>query len=72
MSIYNVNIEVRVDDPESLRKAAGISYINETGDDPVSLFGPIDDPDVGACLVQLLDPSTLPGAEIIETSADTL
>lgn len=69
---YQVTIEVRVTDPEELRRAAGRSYMDEThNEDPQPLLGSYDEPNIDACLIQLLDPSTLPGGEIIETSAES-
>jgi len=69
---YQVTLEVRVTDPQELRRVAGRIYMDETNnEDPQPILGSYDEPNIDACLIQLLDPSTLPGAEIIETSTES-
>ncbi|SKB63077.1 hypothetical protein SAMN06295937_1011129 [Sphingopyxis flava] len=67
---YQVTIDLRVDDKKSLYYAARQSYMDEQGVHPGDIFGDENDVDVTACLVQLLDPSVLPGVTIYESSAE--
>ncbi len=69
---YQVTIDVRVDDVDALYDAAVKSYRAETGTGPGNLFGDEAGIEIGACLVQLLDPSTLPGVTIYESSAEAI
>lgn len=65
-----MTIDVRVDDVDALYDAAVKSYRAETGTGPGDLFGDETGVEIEACLVQLLDPSTLPGVTIYESTVE--
>ncbi|WOF44307.1 hypothetical protein KNJ79_05090 [Sphingopyxis indica] len=71
MSIYNVVIEVRITDEGLLFDRATASFLaedpNHTEDEARAMF----EDDLGACLIQLIDPGNLPGASIVETYAES-
>ncbi len=72
---YKVEIAVRVTDPAALRAAAIKSYASfnakATKDEIDDAFGPEDDINVSACLIELFDPGESPeGTSILESSVN--
>lgn len=70
---------ITVHDPRQLHAAACQQMLDEAAEssfyplDPVThtneLLGTADAPDIGACLIMLLDPGWIPGCSINESSA---
>lgn len=76
MSLHDVTISVRVMDPRALWEAAA-TYLRSIGyaadDDLEDALGPRNNPNVGGCLIMVLDRSEhLEGAEIENSSADEI
>lgn len=61
---------LRIHDPASLAKAAYDRAIAE-GVEESDAFQTYNEANLDNCLVMLLDPSTLPGCEILESNAET-
>lgn len=72
---YVFTLETEVHDAQALRRAAVAHYVAENPtccDDADEVFGTDAEPNVGACLVQLLDPGRLDGCSIdYSTASDT-
>ena len=72
---YLVTIDLQVTDPEVLWKRAYASFEEENGTadqgDFEIRYGTLEDPNIEACLIQIIDPGHLPGGEIIETSVES-
>jgi hypothetical protein len=66
---YEFSLYLNVYDPAQLFKAALASAI-EDGMDASVLVGADDDIDIRACLIQLLDPGSLPGCDIYNSTAE--
>lgn len=64
--IWEFSALLKVQDPEALRQAA-LSHLDCDPDATLMVRGEVD---IRACLVILLDPSVLPGCEIIESTAE--
>lgn len=69
-------LDANVFDPRQLHRAAAESYRRDnfpgqvTADDVRDLFGPEDDPRLSACILQLLDPGSLPGCSIYQSQCE--
>src|SRR3546814_5558280 len=70
LSSFYITLEVQVLDEDRVFNRATASYLAEdphhTEDEARVLF----EDDLGACLVQLVDPGSLPGAAIIEVFSE--
>jgi hypothetical protein len=62
-------IYLRIHTPEDLVKAAQTRAIAE-GVDETDALEQYNDDNLNACLIMLLDPSTLPGCNILESTAE--
>lgn len=70
-----VSIDVKVTDAVALQAAARQRYLN---DNPKAgpaelkeLFGPISEPNLSACLIEIFDPGISPdGTSILQSSVD--
>jgi hypothetical protein len=70
---YIFSLCLRVDDPKALRRAAMARLTTEDGlpeRDALELVGPSDAPDISACIIACLDPGSLNGCSIDNSSAD--
>jgi hypothetical protein len=70
---YITTIELDVTDKRVLYEAA-FSHATQNGltrEQALQLFREYDEMDIGACLVQLLDPGSLPGCEIEHSEAQS-
>lgn len=73
MNTYSVKIELSVHDPQALWHAAVAQAMKEcAGSDLIlALLGTREDPNIGACLIMILDPGEGPaGAEILHSEVE--
>ena len=66
-SAYRIELSLNVTDAAALWRAAfdkGLSSLAASRDDLVEMIGPIEDPDLGACLTLLTLPSAIPGCAL--------
>jgi hypothetical protein len=68
---WTVSVMVEVRSPGALHAAAVADYENANGPDAdASHFGTAEEPDIGACLRQFIDPGGLEGCKVIDSVAD--
>lgn len=73
---YAVTVAVHVHDPLELWKAARQHYRDENAPRAVEdhelddYLGPESEPDVSACLREFIDPGSLAGSEIMDSSCE--
>jgi hypothetical protein len=73
---YTVTVELTVHDPAQLYLAAhahSVKHDRQTPEEAAQMLkpsGPDGDVDIGACLITLIDPGSLPGCDIENSGAE--
>lgn len=72
MSTYSVTIDVDVHDKRALyREARAKAKFDGLGSNLADLLGTAKKPDIGACLIMILDPGSSPdGTSIVESRVE--